>query len=332
MDQLSAALESIPLEQWRSVCLSGLSQFGFEAECAGFYAVTSGKCLLRVNDDSEVLAMNSGDVVILPRRIRHTLPSSENQVLKPFPESQTTINLRVRRHSASELTTVAYGHYQMPAYNDNPLRCLLPEILKISRSDESAQDQRAISYLLYVMHEYSDSVAAGAQAVVNQMGRSLFLELIRQQIASQSDWTSVNNDHMTNDSGGETGSLVAFLDPFVGQALALVHSDPSHSWTVQSLANRTGMSRSAFAGRFREVVGKPPLQYIAELRIRKACCLLSGSNVGVQEIATRLGYDSPSAFSNAFKRHVGVSPAAWRRDNADTAESLERPDNLLTSP
>ena len=75
------------------------------------------------------------------------------------------------------------------------------------------------------------------------------------------------------------------------------------------------MSRSALAGRFKELLGMPPMQYITRLRLQEALHLLGDTDGSVAEIAHRVGYESEAAFNRAFKRYVGQPPAAWRKNN-----------------
>ena len=73
------------------------------------------------------------------------------------------------------------------------------------------------------------------------------------------------------------------------------------------------MSRSAFAARFNNLVGEPPMHYIARWRMQVAVTSLKEEAVTLGELAVRLGYGSEAAFSRAFKRFMGVSPGALRR-------------------
>ncbi|PYV41555.1 MAG: hypothetical protein DMG06_16720 [Acidobacteria bacterium] len=99
----------------------------------------------------------------------------------------------------------------------------------------------------------------------------------------------------------------------LGQALALIHNAPQQSWTVASLALRVGMSRAAFAARFRELVGEPPMQYLTRWRMHKAAGMLRSGPESLAEIAGRIGYEAEAAFSKAFKRWAGHAPGAYRQ-------------------
>ncbi len=101
-------------------------------------------------------------------------------------------------------------------------------------------------------------------------------------------------------------------DTAVGKALAAIHRQPGEAWTVQKLAAHASMSPSRFAARFSEAMGESPMGYVAKWRINTACRLLTSSTIRVDQIASAVGYESVAAFNRAFKKHVGLPPAAWR--------------------
>jgi AraC-like DNA-binding protein len=107
--------------------------------------------------------------------------------------------------------------------------------------------------------------------------------------------------------------LVALSDPPIHKALSLMHAQVGHAWSVAELAARVGLSRSGFAARFTELVGEPPLQYLARWRVTRAAELLRDTDEAVSTIAARVGYDSTPSFNKAFKRWQGTSPGAYRR-------------------
>jgi transcriptional regulator GlxA family with amidase domain len=103
------------------------------------------------------------------------------------------------------------------------------------------------------------------------------------------------------------------LDRKVARALGLLQADPAKRWTVERLARAVGLSRAAFARRFAAVSGRPPLRYLAELRLALAAHLLETTDDSLAELAERVGYTSEFAFSRAFKRKLGVAPGSYRR-------------------
>ncbi|WP_235030658.1 AraC family transcriptional regulator [Nonomuraea solani] len=102
-------------------------------------------------------------------------------------------------------------------------------------------------------------------------------------------------------------------DPAVDQALRLLHDDPAHPWTVASLAAKTATSRAAFARRFAEHVGEPPMRYLAGWRIALAADLLRDTDATVAAIARQVGYANAFALSVAFKRIYGMTPTERRQ-------------------
>ena len=139
----------------------------------------------------------------------------------------------------------------------------------------------------------------GKQAIADHLAQIIFIQAVR---------------HCTTALPGDGGGwLAAAMDPEIGPALGSIHGQPEWPWTVSSLAKKTGMSRSVFAARFKALLSKPPQRYLLECRMRKACALLADGQEEIKQIASRVGYATVAAFSNAFKRWSGTAPGAYRR-------------------
>jgi AraC-like DNA-binding protein len=104
----------------------------------------------------------------------------------------------------------------------------------------------------------------------------------------------------------------AHSDPVVGHALRLLQNDPARSWTVATLAAETGVSRAALARRFTELVGDPPMHFLAGWRLALAADLLGEPDATIGSVAAQVGYGSSFALSKAFKRERGISPQEHR--------------------
>ena len=112
----------------------------------------------------------------------------------------------------------------------------------------------------------------------------------------------------------QTGWLAALRDPILGRAIMLLHAQPATAWTVDRLARSVAVSRSVLADRFVQALGVAPMHYLTQWRLQLAANLLRDQpQLGMAAIAERVGYESEAAFSRAFKRHLGVSPAAWSK-------------------
>jgi AraC-like DNA-binding protein len=119
--------------------------------------------------------------------------------------------------------------------------------------------------------------------------------------------------HLDSLPAEQTGWLSGLRDRHIGRALTLMHGNAAHPWTIEELSHEVGLSRSAFADRFMHFVGQPPLHYLTQWRMQVAAGLLASPSASIAAIASDVGYGSEAAFSRAFKKLVGMPPAAWRR-------------------
>ncbi|HEX8861744.1 MAG TPA: AraC family transcriptional regulator [Actinomycetes bacterium] len=118
----------------------------------------------------------------------------------------------------------------------------------------------------------------------------------------------------------DPGWLRGLRDPYVARALAALHDDLGHAWTLDSLARTAGLSPSAFAVRFTAMVGEPPMRYLHDRRMQRAMTILRDERATLERVAAAVGYGSQAALSAAFKRHTGRAPGAWRRETRRPAE------------
>jgi AraC-like DNA-binding protein len=123
--------------------------------------------------------------------------------------------------------------------------------------------------------------------------------------------------------------LCALADPAIGESLKRMHGDPAHDWTIEELAKVVGMSRSAFAARFAELVGEPPLHYLTHWRMTKAAQQLRESDTSISAIAEQVGYRSSAAFMKAFTRARGTGPGAYRRVHRGEAHGMPTNERLV---
>ena len=108
------------------------------------------------------------------------------------------------------------------------------------------------------------------------------------------------------------GWFAALNDPVVGRTLQLLHADPARRWTIDAIAREIGSSRTVLAERFKALLGRPPIDYVASWRIQIAAERLRAGHESIASIGAAVGYASEAAFSRAFKRNTGNTPGAWR--------------------
>jgi AraC-like DNA-binding protein len=183
----------------------------------------------------------------------------------------------------------------------NPVLEALPRALVLHRRRKAGADDR-LSQLVEIALAESRDRQSGTRCVLLHLSELLFVEVVRRYL-----------DSLTSK---QTGWLAGLRDPIAGHALALLHSRPADTWSLDRLAREVGVSRSSLAEHFTELIGQPPMRYLTRWRIQLACRLLSDDAAKVSTVALDVGYQSEAAFSRAFKALVGTSPANWRRSTA----------------
>jgi len=218
------------------------------------------------------------------------------------PASQLPISLRLAGDE-NEAVHLVCGFLGCDARPFNPLIGSLPRMLHVRARAGGGW----LAQLVRMALAESQSRRAGGECVLARLSELLFVESIRQYVGTL--------------PVERTGWLAGLRDPQIGSVLALLHARPGFRWTLQDLATQAGMSRSVLAERFVHLIGQPPMQYLTSWRMQVAAgALASGDKVA--RVAFDVGYESEAAFSRAFKRLVGVSPAAWRA--AGVPERLAR--------
>ena len=175
-----------------------------------------------------------------------------------------------------------------------PITHLLPSFI-LMKADEARTF--ALHNTVQALASEMAEQAPGSEVVATRLAEVLVIQLLRAHIASAPE--------------RRKGWLRAIFDPQLGAALTAVHDSVSTPWTVKSLAEAAGMSRSAFAARFKELLGQTPLEYVTEWRMQKAMQFLQQRDKKHLDVARLVGYESDAAFSKAFKRIVGANPGQY---------------------
>ncbi len=317
MDALSDALRTIRLkggvflhgEFSESWCLgvkvlpqSCASFLGEAAEIIPYHYVVDGHLKVQVADEP-AYEMGSGGFAMFPRNDYHLLgddlrlpPVPSGEVVKP-PTHGGLATIRLGGGSAQ--TRIVCGFVAGERLQTNPVVSSLPAVLCLDyQGGPSAEWIR--SMLTYAADELA-SGRMGSETVFAKLSELLFVEAIRRYTERLPE--------------GQTGWLAGLKDPYVARALTLLHARLRDSWTVEALGREVGLSRSALADRFCQVIGVPPMQYLTSWRMQVAVQELVNSNKSIPQIAQDIGYDNEASFTRAFKRCMGVPPATWRRQS-----------------
>ncbi len=202
----------------------------------------------------------------------------------------------------------------------NPILWSLPRAIHLHRVTQPGD--RLSHLLAYAMAELRER-GPGQRDVLLRLSELMFVEVVRRQLA-QAGESAPGRPKPTAPSWGDasaaskgasqsTGWLAALRDPLISRVLARLHAQPSRAWTLDALSEGTGASRSTLSERFAQLVGQPPMHYLAGWRMQLATRLLAEHSMKVRAIADSVGYASEAAFSRAFKKHTGLSPQAWRQ-------------------
>jgi AraC-like DNA-binding protein len=270
---------------------------------AEFHVVVRGSCWLQVAGYKAPISLGSGDLVVLPKGTPHCLLDSPDSRVRPAEEileGQNLENYGPVTYGGSGLpATVLCGYFEFDGSRPHPIVGALPELVHIRSADRDdiAWLQTALNFMI---HE-TRAARPGAELVVNRLVEVLFVQVIRAYLQQARTppkiWTAI-------------------ADRQIGAALQLMHRTPQEAWTLEMLARKIGLSRSAFAARFSALVGETPLRYLTALRMQKAQELLQDGELSMAAIAGEVGYESEPAFSKAFKKAVGKAPGSYRRSAA----------------
>lgn len=270
-----------------------------------FHFVVSGHCWFSSEDFIEPTCIQDGDLVIVapgqPYSVRDEL-SSQSQLLEDLIKSQSPDGKKARvfcSGNGGEATRMLCGRFLLEELSLNPLARSLPAALLVRRDSDVGESLRSAFFIME--NEFSIG-RPGAEAVAARLMDVIFLQAIRASF----DWTQKYRP----------GWINALQDAAIGKAVVMIHACLSSTLTVDTLARESAMSRSAFAARFTQMLGESPISYVARWRMNRAAHLLSATEKKIAEVAHNVGYESVTAFTKAFKQHLGLSPGAYRRHRA----------------
>lgn len=271
-----------------------------------YHIVTRGSCWGRLNGGAPI-ALETGDIIVIPHGNAYGITITPND---PSTMDLATVLGFFRSMAAGELPfTIEEGGGGSERLNlvcgflgcdvrpFNPLLATLPRLLHVPRPPNPDTDM--LGKLIDLTLTESRQPRTGSEAVRVRLSELMFVEVVRRYLAAM--------------PAGQSGWLAGLRDPTVGRALARLHERPAHPWTLEELAGEVGVSRSTLADRFTHFVGQPPMQYLTQWRMQVAADLLADGTTKVSAVARDVGYASEAAFSRAFAKAAGSSPAVWRR-------------------
>jgi AraC-like DNA-binding protein len=261
------------------------------------YSVLAGQCWLVLDGVPEPVRLNTGDCFLLP--LGRSFSLSSDPALPPVDFQIVRAAMTARRENsdgdADARCLLAGGHFILDGKHGGVLLGMLPPIVHIRKES----DRAAMRWSLERMREELRDPQPGGSLVTQQLAYMMVVQALRL--------------YVTEGAVGAVGWLFALADKQMSAAIGAMHGEPARRWTLQTLAEHAGMSRSTFALKFKTMVGTAPMEYLARWRMLLAGDRLTHSNDPISVIALSLGYESESAFSTAFKRLMGCSPRQYGR-------------------
>ncbi|HET8735161.1 MAG TPA: AraC family transcriptional regulator [Pricia sp.] len=286
-----------------------------KAECVSlFHIVTEGESWFKT-ENSKPFLLRQGSVIIFPHCVSHLMGSTLQQ--RPVPVIQLLTpdillgNTNLHHGGSGKKAQFICG-YLLCDQRFNPLLGAIPELLIVSSEKErilsqnpglsvdilsAAPDSWLNATIHHLIHEVVEK-NSGSATIITRLTELMFVEVLRKFMSSLPEKSR--------------GWLAGLRDPQVGRALKWMHAHPEEKWDVEQLAAKVGVSRSAFAKRFTDLIGESPMQYLTGWRMQLAKNLLLRPELSMGMVADKVGYDSDIAFNRAFKRQIGIPPARWR--------------------
>ena len=264
------------------------SEFGQPSFCA----VLEGSCRLAV-EGADPVVLQAGDFVLLPATPSFTMSGFEPVkpvLLDPKVTAAATGEIRHGRRGGRPDVRLLGGYFVFDSPDAPLLVSLLPALLHVRGVER-------LALLVRLVGEESSERRSGRNLVLARLVEVLLIEALRSK----------------PDDETPPGLLRGLADVRLAAAIRQIHGDPARSWTVAQLAKKVALSRSAFFDRFSRAVGLPPMEYLLAWRMAVAKNLLRRDDIGLAEVAERVGYSSASTFSTAFSRHVGQPPSRYAR-------------------
>jgi AraC-like DNA-binding protein len=307
-DDLSAMLERINV---RSVvyCLSDLgAPWGFRVDgsaTAKFHLVLDGQATLTLDAPGATrVTLAAGELVLLAHGSGHLMQDRVDSPARPLGRILAEEPSDQAGHLAfggrGQRTSLLCGGFGLASGLPEDLLSLLPPLLVLDAGGSGGGPwTRWLEPAFLLLRSEGARDAPGATAIMAKIADVFLTEIVRRYLSGLDTMTAV--------------PPAAGRDPAVGAALTLLRSQPGATWTVADLARKVDMSRTAFAARFRQLVGEPPMSYLARLRLSHAAGYLSNTDMTVRQIARLVGYENEASLSKAFRRTFGHAPGEYRR-------------------
>jgi AraC family transcriptional regulator, activator of mtrCDE len=277
-----------------------------------YHAVVGGSAVLEDPAGGRPLQLRVGDILLLPGNPRHVLHDGSGAA--PLPaRNRSRLNLTISENAGTgERLDLLCGHFVIAPPHDRLLRNYLPPRLVVHAADHNGETARSgtapqLAGLVSLMRSESAADHLGGRAMLNALSTAMFALVLR--LASEADEAPV-------------GLLALAGHPRLAPALAALFNEPARAWSLPELARLSNMSRATLARQFQEKLGRSASDLLADIRMTVAANELKKPSMSTGAVADAVGYQSEAAFQRAFKRHMGITPAQWRKTQQASSADL----------
>ncbi|WP_245332628.1 AraC family transcriptional regulator [Bradyrhizobium erythrophlei] len=273
-----------------------------------YHAVLAGSATLEDPAGGRPLQLKAGDILLLPGNPRHVMHDGSG--VAPLPaRNRASLNFTISENFGSdERLDLLCGHFAITQPHDRLLRSYLPRRLVVHAGPHLGQHAgphlgqketaAQLAGLVSLMRSESADDHLGGRAMLNALSTAMFALVLR--LASE-----------TEDS--PRGILALAGHPRLAPAVAALFNEPARAWSLPDLARLCNMSRATLARQFREKLGRSASDLLTDIRMTLAANELRRSSLSTGAVAESVGYQSEAAFQRAFKAHMGITPAQWRK-------------------
>jgi AraC family transcriptional activator of mtrCDE len=267
-----------------------------------YHAVLSGSATLEDPAGGPPKRLMAGDILLLPTNPAHVLHDGSGASPVPARARQRT-NLTISENAGTgDSLDMLCGHFTVMPPHDRLLQGYLPSLLVVRTADQDAAGQSGtgiqLAGLVSLMRIESAVENLGGRAMLNALSTALFALILRRAGDAET---------------APTGLLALAAHPRLAPALNALFQEPNHPWSLPELARLSHMSRATLARHFQERLGRSASELLTDIRMTLAANELRKPTVSMGAVAERVGYQSEAAFQRAFKQHMGMTPAQWRR-------------------
>jgi AraC family transcriptional activator of mtrCDE len=262
-----------------------------------YHAIIAGSAVLEDPEGGRPLKLQAGDILLLPVNPRHILhDGSGARPLQARNHQGQNLTISENRGKGERLDMLC-GHFTVAPPQDRMLCSYLPQQLVVHAGGDTDTAAR-LTALVALMRGEAISDQLGGRAMLNALSAVMFALVLRR--ASES-------------AAAPAGLLALAGEPRLAPALKVLFEQPARAWSLPELARLSHMSRATLARQFQEKLGRSATALLTDIRMTLAANELKASSLSTGAVAEKAGYRSEAAFQRAFKSHMGVTPAQWRK-------------------